>query len=78
MHKLAQVGSDMTPAPEFLNSQQVAEITGLSRDYLDRMRWQHNPDPPPWFRVGRRCLYPRDKLQNWTEARLVAASGGAR
>ena len=64
--------------PEYLSTKQVAKITGLSKEYLDKLRMFNSPDGPPYFRVGRRCLYPRAALSTWAAARLAATAEGAR
>jgi len=56
----------------------VADITGLSKSSLDKMRCYHPEKSPPFFRVGRRCLYPLAGLRDWVDTRLACASAGGR
>lgn len=73
-----EVPEGQNPDAVLLSAKEVASITGLSKAYLDKARSFNSPDSPPWFRIGRRCVYSRDRLQGWIDDRIAAASGGAR
>lgn len=61
---------------EFVNAKEVAKITGLSEIYLAKLRGINSPDCPPWFRVGRRCLYPLAALREWANTRVNTHGSG--
>ena len=64
-----------SPAIEFADAKRIAQITGLSVNHLANLRMHNHPDSPPWFRVGRRVLYPTNGpmgLQGWVDRRLQA------
>ena len=63
------------PQPQFGDVKRVAEIVGLSTRTLIRARLYEPEKSPPFFRVGRRVLYPltgENSLESWTSARARA------
>lgn len=65
-------------SPRFANAAQVAEILGLSRSHINRLRVYNPEQSPPFIRVGDRVLYPLsgpNGLGAWAAQR---AEGGAR
>lgn len=62
-------------APLNLSVKQAAEAVGLSESYLNHLRSAAQDESPPFFRMGRRVLYPAASLQGWAEARMAAAMG---
>lgn len=74
------VGAAGAPEYEegFLDVKGVAAVTGLSVVYLDKLRMLNNSKGPPFFRVGRRCLYPRQGLRTWAATRVNANMANGR
>jgi hypothetical protein len=50
---------------------EAAEIIGCSLSFLDKLRLYDADKSPPFFRVGRRVLYPIEGLHDWMKARTV-------
>lgn len=47
-------------------------VTGLSRATLASLRCRGGG--PPFFKLGRRVVYPLDELRRWRDARLVRST----
>lgn len=58
-------------SPELLTRTEAARLLRISVPMLERDA-QDNRLRIPLIRIGRRCLYPRQALQAWLEARLTA------
>ncbi|MCA8903737.1 MAG: helix-turn-helix domain-containing protein [Hyphomonas sp.] len=54
---------------EYLTTQQVAELTGLSVSFFEVGRSMSAPNQPPHMKVGRRVLYKRADVEAWLEDR---------
>lgn len=54
---------------EYLNTKQVAEMTGLSVTFFEMGRSMEAADHPPYHRVGRRVLYKREDVVRWLAER---------
>lgn len=50
----------------------VARMSGLSVSYLNRLRVYQPTSSPPFFRQGRRVLYPVQGVGQWIEGRTAA------
>lgn len=50
----------------------VARMSGLSVSYLNRLRCYEPGGSPPFFKQGRRVLYPVAGVSNWIEDRMAA------
>ena len=50
----------------------VARISGLSVSYLNRLRCYRPEDGPPFFKQGRRVLYPTSGVSAWIEGRTAS------
>lgn len=53
----------MSDAPKMLLRAEVASLLRVSTVTL--ARWAMNGAGPSFIKVGGRCLYPRDKLEQW-------------
>jgi excisionase family DNA binding protein len=53
---------------EYLPPDRVAEILGVTTGTL--AKWRHRGASPAYAIVGRRCLYPADKLREFIESRI--------
>ncbi len=74
----APPATDKTAESSYISVSGVAEITSLSVGHLNKLRMQNSPDSPPFFKVGRRCLYPVSGIHAWAEARMTANAGAGR
>ena len=50
----------------------VARLSGLSISYLNRLRCYQPDDSPPFFKQGRRVLYPVGGVGEWIAVRTAA------
>ncbi len=50
----------------------VARMSGLSISYLNRLRCYQPHSSPPFFRQGRRVLYPVRGVGDWIAERTAA------
>lgn len=57
------------PKEEYLNTRQVAELTGLSVGFFEVGRSMGASDRPPYHRIGRRIIYKRSEVEAWLEGR---------
>lgn len=58
---------------QFCDVKRVAELTGISASQLVKLRLYNPENSPPFFRVGRRVLYPltgSNGLGSWAEQRM--------
>lgn len=55
--------------PENLTTQAAADHLGLARRTLER--WRLVRQGPPYRKLGRRVVYPRDALEEWASAQTV-------
>ncbi|MBW6523270.1 hypothetical protein KZ810_07130 [Sphingomonas sp. RHCKR47] len=58
---------------QFCDVKRVAELTGISKGHLVKLRLYDPKNSPPFFRVGRRVLYPLNGprgLGSWAAARM--------
>lgn len=60
-------------ADEYLNTKQVAELTGLSVSYFEVGRSLGAADRPPYSRLGRRVVYRRCDVEAWIASRKRGA-----
>ncbi|MEO1015361.1 MAG: helix-turn-helix domain-containing protein [Pseudomonadota bacterium] len=67
--ELAKFHEDKSAQDEFLNTKQVAELTGLSVPFFEMGRSRSAEDQPPYHRVGRRILYRKQDVLDWLEGR---------
>lgn len=66
--------------PLFGNVRKVADITGLSKSTLDKLRLYRPEESPPFLRIGHRVIYPLNGprgLSQWMEQRLAQPAGGS-
>ncbi|WP_426050372.1 helix-turn-helix transcriptional regulator [Brevundimonas sp. SL161] len=62
-------------AAKLISVDEVAEVSGISKSHLIRLR-NYQPDrSPPFLRLGRRCLYPVAALDAWIAERVAATRG---
>lgn len=54
---------------EYLNTKEVAELTGLSVSFFEVGRSMSSPDQPSYRKIGRRVLYRRADVLKWMESR---------
>ena len=54
---------------EYLNTKEVADLTGLSKAFFEIGRSHSSPDQPPYHKIGRRVLYRRADVMKWLETR---------
>lgn len=71
--ELATLLIDQPKADEYLNTTQVAELTGLSISYFEVGRSLGAADRPPYSRLGRRVLYRRSDVEAWIASRKRGA-----
>ena len=57
------------PAPDYLTVEETANILRTPRSQLDQ--WRHYHVGPPYVKLRRRVLYPRDDLMKWLRSRKV-------
>lgn len=50
----------------------VARMSGLSVSYLNRLRCYQPKNSPPFFKEGRRVLYPVQGVGEWIAGRTAA------
>lgn len=65
----------------FGNVREVANITGLSKSTLDKMRLYRPDESPPFLQIGRRVVYPLTGsrgLSAWINKRIVGMQGAVR
>lgn len=65
----------------FGDVKRVADITGLSKSTLDKMRLYRPEDSPPFLRIGHKVIYPLTGprgLGEWVNQRLNQTMGAAR
>lgn len=58
---------------QFCDVKRVAELTGISRSQLNKLRIYNPENSPPFFRVGRRVVYPLNGpngLARWAAQRM--------
>lgn len=58
--------------PDFLKQKEVAAILRKSVAWCERARWEGGG--PPFIKVGRNVLYPRDDLMEWLQAHELFTS----
>ena len=74
------VNTAQTEQLVFGDVKKVADITGLSKSTLDKMRLYRPEESPPFLRIGRKVVYPLTGprgLAQWVEQRIAQASGAA-
>lgn len=60
---------------KLLTTDEVAEITGLSRETLAQWRWLKKEIP--FVRLGKKCVrYRQSDIDSWLEKRLVSVTSG--
>jgi len=62
---------------QFGDVARVVEITGISKGHLVKLRLYQPEKSPPFFRIGRRVLYPLNGtrgLQTWAAQRMQGAA----
>lgn len=75
------MGNNTAEEVVFGDVHKVAEITGLAKYTLDRMRVLRPEESPPFLRIGKRVIYPLtgpNGLGAWVEQRVAQATGVAR
>ena len=55
--------------PEFLTVEEAAKLLRTPRSQLDQ--WRFYQAGPPYVKLRRRVIYPRDDLMRWLRARKV-------
>lgn len=55
---------DILDPSDWLTSNEVAELLGLSRAGMEMARAQGTPHPP-WFKVGHRVRYRKSEVTAW-------------
>lgn len=75
--ELAQILPAMltNPTEEWLDTQQVSDLTGMSKPFFEIGRSSQNPNQPPHYKIGRSVRYKRSEVQTWMESRRK--KGGA-
>ena len=59
-------------AIQFLDTIQAAQLLGLSRKTLEKLRV--TGDGPAFHKFGRRCLYDPEDLMGWARSRRRAST----
>jgi predicted DNA-binding transcriptional regulator AlpA len=52
--------------------EEVAQLSGLSISHLNRLRCYQPDHSPPFFKEGRRVLYPVAGVSDWIATRMAA------
>jgi len=73
------INLDMAAPSLLLDEKKASEYLGVSLSFLRKGRSEGSPgnrtEPPPFVRVGGRCLYRRADLESWVaglEARRIS------
>ena len=70
--ELAPGNSDTLP--EYLTTREAAAILRMPKSLLNQ--WRHYNYGPPYIKLRRRILYPRQDLQHWLRNRFIRPSRG--
>lgn len=55
----------MQTQPRYLDTEEAAEVSRLSRSWLIKLRNYQPEKSPPFLKFGKRVLYPEDGLHTW-------------
>lgn len=66
------------PAPLMVDTSGAAALLGVSKSYLEKLRFIDAEHGPSFYRLGRKCLYRIADLEAFAESLLVAPAGGAK
>lgn len=61
--------SESEGSESWLDTRQVAELTGLSNSYFEVGRSMNSPDQPPYFKIGRSVRYKKSDVEAWMASR---------
>ena len=50
-----------------LTTEEVAQITGMSKSWFEHQRWLGGEEGPPYIKIGRSVRYRTADLQRWLE-----------
>jgi hypothetical protein len=54
-----------------IDSATAAEILGVSKSHLEKLRLDDPDNSPPYFRVGRSVRYWPEHLRSWIDKQIV-------
>jgi hypothetical protein len=66
------------PAPLAVDTRGAAALLGVSKSYLEKLRFLEAENGPPFMRIGRRVIYRVADLERFAESLLVEPSGGGK
>ena len=64
------------PAPMCVDTRGAAALLGVSKAYLEKLRFLEAEHGPPFMRIGRKVLYRVADLERFAESLLVEPGGG--
>lgn len=62
--------SEVSVAPEWVDDRTLERLTPIKR--VTWQVWRSRGEGPPFYRVGRRCLYKLAEVSAWLESGRVA------
>jgi hypothetical protein len=68
MSQISQDARPYRPEPAYFDTPAASAFSGVSTSHLEKLR-HFRADGPPYVKVGRRVLYPVDKLRAWMDSR---------
>jgi len=66
------------PAPLAVDTRGAAALLGVSKSYLEKLRFLEAEHGPPFLRLGRKVIYRVSDLERFAESLLVEPAGGAK
>lgn len=66
------------PAPLAVDTRGAAALLGVSKSYLEKLRFLEAEHGPPFLRLGRKVIYRVSDLERFAESLLVEPAGGVK
>ncbi len=63
---------NQSPEPEYVDDRQLAQLTPYTRAFFSLRRVRGGG--PPFYKIGRRCLYKLAEVRAWIESHRVAGA----
>lgn len=60
---------------QLMTTEEVCELTSLSKAFFECGRSQGNADLPPHYKIGRRVVYRRGDIVDWLQKRREVVGG---